>query len=337
MSQLRPADELEETLVFLSGALSTALAGRPQLVLLEGDAGVGKTGLLDRLEAEWHRGEAGCRVVRVSPRIHGDSVKDPIGCAASKDGRLRGGRAQSKPPESKRELVLEWLSVVPIFGELAAALAATIDRLRRRSRTGQEDERDPDVANLLRQARRRPLVLLIDSLEEAEESGMGRLEALIRGALTSRARLLVIAAHCTLRDTGMPTPAHRLRRVLPEEVVVHRRIRALTPHAALSGWTSELDRTPGPVLETVRVASVLGDEFDSVTVCRLLNEDDELAVEDRLAVAAHCDLLKLAGERVLADGSMTTVYQFVSPRLRAALAAELSPERRAATDNGEAS
>jgi predicted ATPase len=82
------------------------------------------------------------------------------------------------------------------------------------------------------------------------------------------------------------------------------------------------------IADAIRAGSLLGMEFDATTVSRLL-ERDELAVEDHLALGVHYGVLQSMGERVLADGEITTAYRFPSSHMRAALAREIDPARRA--------
>jgi predicted ATPase len=82
------------------------------------------------------------------------------------------------------------------------------------------------------------------------------------------------------------------------------------------------------IAEAIRAGSLLGMEFDAAAVSHLLDRD-ELAVEDQLALGVHYGVLQSLGERVLPDAEITTSYRFPSAHLRAALARELDPARRA--------
>jgi predicted ATPase len=85
------------------------------------------------------------------------------------------------------------------------------------------------------------------------------------------------------------------------------------------------------IAEIVQAASVLGDEFDALTLARLL-ERDELAVEDQLALGMHYGVLERIGEIELPDDELTTSYRFAASHVRAALLRALPPEQRRALE-----
>jgi hypothetical protein len=354
---------------------------------------VGKTALLRALVvAPGRRWLRGARVL--SLRAPEGEPYEPVHHAAlaatsSRLYRRLGGTPQATT--TARGLIIDWLSVIPAWGDLLNAIVGTLDVLQRRRRErafAGIDTPDEDVAALIAASRRRPLILLVDDLERAAAGAVARLQSLIEVA--DEARILILGAY---RPTapGIPDPpVHRLRRTLPGkgESFLHLRLEGLDEagvaewaretfrgsepppslvrwlHAATGGHPARLEATLAHLVETgaarresggwhftedpeartipafadsladlgalapevaavLGSASVLGDEFDAVTLARLLGED-ELEVEDRLALGVHYGVLRNLGERALDDGEVTSLFRFTSPHLRAALASHQS-------------
>lgn len=94
-----------------------------------------------------------------------------------------------------------------------------------------------------------------------------------------------------------------------------------------AGPDVDLSRLGPAAADTVRAASLLGDDFDSTAVS-WLTQADELDVEDHLAVAARAGIVESAGIVEGPDGDIATLYRFLSTATRAALTRTLSGERR---------
>jgi predicted ATPase len=90
---------------------------------------------------------------------------------------------------------------------------------------------------------------------------------------------------------------------------------------------SYLGELSDDVASIIGAASVFGDQFDALSLARLLDAD-ELELEDQLAVALRAGLIIGAGVRSFADGDISSRYRFASSSLRAALHRNLPPARR---------
>lgn len=386
----------EDEMALLVHYLNRAVAGDQQLVLLQGDAGVGKTALLQAFARRPRKRRRGPRFFYL--RAPEGEVYRPVHHAALAATSRRlyaklGGKQQAT--EMARGLMGEWLGVIPIWGDLLGAVAGTVDVLRRRKRQRafeEIDTLDEDIQALLEASRRRPLVLLLDELERADEAAIARLAALIETA-DEGARILIVGAYRPTAPGIADPPVHSLRGTLPHkgEFFLHLPLLGLAADAVADwlahqlpgadipaeltewivkttgghpaaiestlshlqeigairresgGWVLDLDRLevsaadspladlravePGTA-EVVQVASLLGAEFDSVTLARLL-ERDELAVEDDLALGMRYGLLECRGELELQSGDVATAYRFASPHLHATLRQALPAERQA--------
>jgi predicted ATPase len=240
-----------EELALMREYLDRAVAGEQQLVLLEGDPGIGKSALL-RAFAQTHSrwDPRRPRILYLQPP-DGEAY-EPVRHAALAATSRRiyarvGGKRQAT--EVARDLLPEWLGAIPVGGELIAALTATWSALqRRRRRYSVEVVRtvDEDIEALLEAARRRPLVLLLDGLERADRGEIARLEALIRTA-DEGARILIVGAYCPTAPGVPDPPVHILRTTLPEddELFEYRRLGPLE-RDAVQAWLSA--RFPGATL-----------------------------------------------------------------------------------------
>jgi len=89
----------------------------------------------------------------------------------------------------------------------------------------------------------------------------------------------------------------------------------------------ELSGLKPATLELLEAASAIGEEFDSLTLSRLV-ERDELHVEDHLAYAIRHGLVESIGEAEV-DDDVATLYRFRSAHLCSSLHRALPAERRA--------
>jgi predicted ATPase len=213
--------------------LQRAIAGDQQLVLIEGEAGIGKTALLLAFAREHGAGRREARVFYLAASA--DEAYSPVHHAAlaATDQRLYdrfGGRRQAK--EMARSVYAEYLGLIPVVGDIVAAIAATIEKIRERRRGppltlgGSVDE---DIDALLAASRRKPLILLLDDLEKADANEVARLEKLICVA-DEGARILIVGAFRPAAPGGVQPPVKRLLTSLPEEgeLFVHHRLAPLS-------------------------------------------------------------------------------------------------------------
>jgi predicted ATPase len=373
-----------EELQLLSRYLHLSERGEPQIVIFEGQPGVGKSSLLLQFSRRAAVREKPGWVISISAPSQG--LYDPVAEAAREANlshRLVSGR---RGLVAARELLPAWLAAVPGVGNLVAAIVATASATRERRMRGASPGNRPlgdACRSLLAEAARHPLVVLFDDLHLASPAAIDQLEQLIRGC-EAGVHLLLVGAFAAPAPGASDPPIktllstrpsgnvhHRILRelnereleillgrrfpgmLLPEEyaralieqtggqpTVIEAQLDRMTESGAIrfvdGRWeagaqrdevepegspliSGELTSVPPSTIETLRVASQLGLEFDGATVARVMGRD-ELYVEDRLATALHLRLIVATGEMEDGDGEISTLYRFISSHLRASLA-----------------
>lgn len=242
----------ESEMSLLREYLDLTIAGRQQLVLLEGDPGIGKSFLL-REFARTHT-RRGLRRPRIfylhAPEGEAYRPVRHAALAATNRGLYAKRGEQRQAIEIARSTYTDWLAAIPVWGSLIAAITATLRVLRRlvepKVQGGTGEAMDEDTAALLRAARRRPLILLLDDLERADREAVARLENLICVA-DEGARILIIGAYRPTAPGVPDPPVHSLRRSLPRqsEPHVYRRLAPLSA-SAVEIWLQE--RFPGAAI-----------------------------------------------------------------------------------------
>ncbi|CAN5743107.1 hypothetical protein BH23GEM7_BH23GEM7_24960 [soil metagenome] len=227
MSALLPAFSGRwDELYLFSQCRDDARRGQPQLILIEGEPGIGKTALLGAFAAAYSQHERRPRTYTVRPPEAGryDPIHEAVAAMTGKRFYEKvGGRSEAK------DLAFEWIGALPGPGDLLAAIGATADALRRRQlrKTTQGIVIDEDIEALL-VAARRPLVLFLDDLHLMDEAALPRFEALIRAA-GRRTRLLLVGVFRPAPRGSHDPPIRRLIQALPAESIHLRKLRALTP------------------------------------------------------------------------------------------------------------
>jgi DNA-binding CsgD family transcriptional regulator/tetratricopeptide (TPR) repeat protein len=187
----------DEPLRTLAGMLDDAAAGAPQLALITGEAGVGKTRLVGAVEARGR--EAGFLV------LHGESLEF-------------GGEAFPYAPvvAALRELPLDE-EQDDLDDDARGALAALLPRLRLESggrrvsgRFGQGRLYELMLEQLSRAAARRPLLVVLEDVHWADRSTRDFVAFLARNLRAER-----IALALTYRTGELP-PTHPTRRLVAE-------------------------------------------------------------------------------------------------------------------------
>ncbi|MBA2669927.1 MAG: AAA family ATPase [Gemmatimonadetes bacterium] len=219
-------DELQH----LSSCLHRAVDGEPNVVLIQGSAGVGKSALLEVFRERAARREKAGWVFHVGPRAEGayQPISQAAVLATNKQAYDRlGGRR--KAMESARELLPGWLSAIPVVGNLIAAVTATLQILRRNRRPAQAVAQAPDDAGeaLLSAAASHPLVLLLDDLHQADEDAVEQVERVIRALRRGHKLLLVVTYRPTPPGVEDP-PIQRMIRSLPGDALERRVLRELS-------------------------------------------------------------------------------------------------------------
>jgi predicted ATPase len=250
-------------LKLLEEALRAAHAATPSLVLLEGPAGIGKSALLQAFAAR-DRGGARRRIgfFLLSPQ-EGEEYSPVLHAAlAATDHRLYrklGGKRQAS--RVAQSLYKEWLGALPGPGNLIAAITATYEAVvkrRRGPRLPAQLAVDDYAAALQAASRRRPVVLLLDQLEEARAESIDHLERLVTTADTG-CRLLVVCAFRPASPGAAEPPIVALKRKLALKEVAYRSV-ALGPLppdelAASVGLRFRGAEIPAEFLEWLNTAS----------------------------------------------------------------------------------
>lgn len=208
--------------VALSSALARARAGEPELVLVSGAAGVGKTALVRGLEAQM----SDRRITFVTGKFEQrgknapyapvaavlrDLVRRLLGEQSEVIGALRPRLLAALHPDA--DLALQ---VVPelawIIGPQPRTTALVDREIERSGVVPNEAERrlGPVLARLIRTlaAADRPLVLFLDDLQWADAVSVDLIRLLIEGS--GRAHLLLVGAYRTC-EVVEPHPVARLR------------------------------------------------------------------------------------------------------------------------------
>jgi predicted ATPase len=303
MDLFNPFHGRQAELTLLADQLELADAGEARTVMIAGDTGSGRSALLAAFARDIAWKQRRVRAVLVRPPDTGRY--DPVALAARDfDGRI--ARRMGRAPGTAARLLPDWIGTLPGVGNLLAATLATASAVRRhRARvTGVSD----DVRRILRVARTRLLVLLIDDMERADGVALRQLQLLAQKAGTGH-RLLIVTTH----HADDAVRLERLQAALDDERTTRVALQRL-PTARpidLSVYGPEL-------LAVLHAANALGESFDSLTLARILKRD-ELDVEDTLAVAVRKGVAVIDGEIALRDGESATRYRFTSASLRDAL------------------
>src|SRR5690606_36026659 len=182
----------------LEGALAAAAAGRGQLLLLEGEPGIGKTRTLAAVAARARAYDAIVCQARFP--------EDGTGAAYRPWSLLLSAVVAARPPE---RLVDEIGPALPWLARLVPGLAAGRAGARE---PGPEDETttlrlfDAVSGFLRRVARDTPLVLLLDDLHGADRSALRLLEDLADG-IHGACILIVGSFRACALDAEHPLPA----------------------------------------------------------------------------------------------------------------------------------
>jgi DNA-binding SARP family transcriptional activator/tetratricopeptide (TPR) repeat protein len=313
----------DEEFARLSLCWSEAVAGTPSMVVIVGEAGIGKTMLA-------------VEVLRLAERT-GGSVAQARCYEAERSLFLQPlvdairPIVVSTPPDLVRDLSGEWggtlADLIPEIGRILRPISyqrATPEIERRRAFEG--------VASFLRSlSSRQPVVLFLDDLQNAGSSTLEALHFLLRRA--AGARLLVLAtlrlgegddALAQIQDVARPmeigplsgTAVESLARRMgaPElageilrltrghplfAVEVLRSLgegtghqEAMLPDSIVEAVQIRARRTGEAVEEMLRVAAVLGSSFDLATVADML----EVPVEEAARRAQHARRARLVVE-----------------------------------------
>lgn len=378
-------------LATIGAAVGRAAAGTPTIVLVEAEAGGGRSELLESLADSPLLPRRRIRSVRIGLEPGDDAIRAAAArlTAQAVFDRM-GGRRRTLA--ALRKVAPDWISAIPGWGDLLEAITVTAAAIRRRrgKKPDRSEKLPEDIEALHGATRRRATAILLDDADHLDPAAADRVFRLVDAAETGT-RLLVIATvrlqppgappvplvracdrlatgrrvHVTLRNLDRAAVrawlevrlGGSLSESLLDDVIevtgglpraIDTRISGLLERDALrrneEGW-SIVARTDTPaevvpavdvpdlgplgtdVREALEAGAVLGDEFDALSVGRMLGRE-ELWIEDRLAAAKRLGVLLLVDDAHEVAGEPTSLYRFTSAALRAALRRGVSTERR---------
>jgi len=196
----------------LREALARARGGERQLVVLTGEAGIGKSRVADAFVAELRQaGDVeGTRGQCLEP-LGGGEPYSPLLEAVARLCR----RAGSEVVDVLRERAPSWLAQLP-------ALCSASERraLEREARSATRERLTEELADALEEiAARRPLVVVLEDLQWCDRGTLGLLASLARRR--EPARLLLLATARTGEPTGADAALRRLLADLKTEGRCH--------------------------------------------------------------------------------------------------------------------
>jgi hypothetical protein len=221
----------------IEARLREAAAGVPTLVLVQGEAGSGRTRLVDELARSALLPARRIRVRRLDAPPAGNAGPDVVAVAAREATDLRfyrrfGGRR--RVGGALRRVLPDWIGAIPVWGDVLEAITNTAAALRRRAGRPPGPVLDEDIEAIFRAARGRPLALLLDGLERLDEHEAARLVRLVRDAEVGT-RLFIVGTVRT-PPPGHPRPAvlRAAERLPAERFLLH--VLGPLEDAAVAAW-----------------------------------------------------------------------------------------------------
>jgi DNA-binding CsgD family transcriptional regulator len=320
-------DELQA----LRDAHDEGSAGQPQIVLVEGEAGIGKTTLVERFLSELPE----TRILRAS----GDESESHVPFAMADQLLRSDGRGSDVLPSGRHVTVgLELLELISSGADDAPSIVAVDDAHLIDAES---------LRALLFAARRllgsRALVLLVvrgaaeDALPEGWRKLAGRVLTLGPLAPSHISELGLALGVAMTPDAagrlwehtrGSPLYAHAVLRELPDDESWQHEPRPLpVPESYAQLVRRDLDRCPDDVVTFVEAASVLGVRAPLQAVVELAGLGDPLATLD---AASDSGLVRLD------DRASGAYVEFSHPLARAAIYEALPLARRSALNTSAA-
>ncbi len=303
------APELAE----LTRRLDAALAGECQLVLLGGEAGIGKTRLL--LELELRARARGVRVVR--GRFSGQEGTFPHHgfCELIQDFYRAKAEASSSGLPDMKDLAAELLKRFPVLNEIAELRAAAGGRREAFAEGLVQDDQtlvfELLARTLIRLAAGQPVVLLLENLHLAETS-IAALEYLVRRLGTTPT--LLVASYRSSEIGKRHGVVRLLRDFAGDPRFASQQLGALAPDEHQDLVLSLLESSSGVVLRldkdlAERLYEVTeGNPFFTRELVRALLDSGDVGRDDGGSWV-------LSGEAQVASALPETIQQAVEARL----------------------
>jgi DNA-binding winged helix-turn-helix (wHTH) protein/tetratricopeptide (TPR) repeat protein len=257
-------------LAVLQAAWRRALAGRRQVVFASGEAGIGKTALVEAFLAAQDRSLAAAWIAR-GQCVEQYGTGEPFLPILEGIGRLCRAPGGSRIVSLFGRHAPSWLVQIP--GLTGAAEQAAL--ARRYAGSGRERMLDEMVAGLEALTAHAPLVLVLEDLHWSDRSTLTLLAALARRS--EPARLFVLA---TFRPADTPTIEHPLQATVQELIACREASElALAPldEASVGAYLTQrfaggLDRPLAPILcrQTGGNPLFMVNTVDHLVACELI-------------------------------------------------------------------
>ncbi|MHA3703133.1 ATP-binding protein [Jatrophihabitans sp. YIM 134969] len=320
----------------LGAALEQAALGRPRIVVVEGDAGIGKTALLRRFVASldpdrviWASGEESERglefgvCAQLAAALPGVRVREGDGFPAVGTALLAGlGARQDNGPVAVVVDDLHWAD-----HSSTQALLFCLRRLHRDAvvaavtvRTGQVDALGPGWAHLFADGGR---------VERLRLSGLHLAEVGELAAASGLTSTPGATQHLHEHTAGNPLYIRALLSEVAPEALAERLGVLPAPRAFAATVHARMARIGAPAREFVSALSVLGRRAPLSAVCAVVGDSAATAADGAAAAdAAAADAALRAGLiEVVVEGPDPTLG-FTHPLVQAAVYTDLSLARR---------
>ena len=255
----------EQDLVKLRASLARAVAGVRTIVFVTGEAGVGKTTLLDRFIAEVEAADGVCVARGQCLEQYGEGEAYlPVLEAL---GRLTRDEATGDLGETLARHAPTWVSQLPVLDPTPAtrwrrdgAIATTPARMLREM---------ADALEIFTQ--RRPLVLVLEDLQWSDPSSIDLLGCIARRR--EPARLLVIGSIRSLETTAADNPLHGVRHELQAKGLCEEiGLKLLSPDDVAAYVGARFDGVPSSALQQLATRVYERTEGNALFMVNMVND-----------------------------------------------------------------
>lgn len=212
-----PVVEREREIGRLTAAWDAAREGRGRVMLIAGEAGIGKSTLAEMLVEHVRAGKSGFKIARAvcSSQSGRDEPFWPFADAMSQLVAAPARKLTSEVIDAFLDIAPSWTSIIPIAGPVVDASLKTAQVVRARARSSDA----PNPERLLREytgalkkvTDKAPALIFIDDLHWSDNGTIKLLSHLAR--VVSDLRVLIIGAY---RPSDLAVEDHPLRALIAE-------------------------------------------------------------------------------------------------------------------------